>query len=757
MKIDWLPKAFDTEPKPQLSLQYPPSEGIIEPDDPIQSDSNDHFNRGSFATYLATVINDLPKSQRENQAGIVIALFGEWGTGKTSVKNLALKSERIEVVPTVVEFNPWQFDSQESLIREFFSALAHGAFGTNDSYDSMEKRAKVMGYAARIASISSITVGAFVPLGDKVLGEVSKGFGRLEKVLEAGSEGLAERAAKDSLTTLRNDLAKDLQELEKPILVILDDIDRLEHAEVRLLMQLLKANANLPNVHFLLLASRQQLVNALSHDGNEGTEYVQKIVTASVDLPIEDKKASRSYLETRLRELGVLYGEEIRVDDAPIQWWLDSVFPDLIKTPRAAKRFVNGLRLYLGCVSDETNNLHANFDDLVAVEIIRQFFPSQYSRIIEEGLNLTTNLSDYFDMVTEGYPTTSRFDYIRSLTNHIEGVERKEDENSDEEVFRPSVAIYPHSDTFIQVCTSLFPFLNWQKGEFVNVESDDLLAAKRLCHPSYWPIYFQMAPAKAPLDENSFNEYLSSDMLATDFEKFARSFSRDGISQAMQFIRIRWQDVEDDKRIACLVGIVEIEDQSANASFNSWDRISYGNIVDLLTKALGTILEDGERVSFWESLLSGISSNRSLLRFTNEVEGILPASKKQFIKAHDIDMFRSSIEKRLGDAWSKGSLLKSPGSVESILYLQKKDFDFGPKLDLQKAKDWIDAIIQDSHVHEFRLRSKRVEPLDNLTFELIDIDLLDEIQRDDSSYMGKIEEVRQIFERVEKTNQSSKK
>lgn len=754
--MDWLPKDIVTKPNLPLSLQDHTS-GIIEPDDPIQSDSNDHFNRGSFATYLATIINDLPKSQRENQAGIVIALFGEWGTGKTSVKNLALKSERIEVVPTVVEFNPWQFDSKESLIREFFSALAHGAFGTNDSNDSMMKRAKVMGYAARIASISSIAVGAFVPLGDKLLGDVSKGFGKLEKVLEAGSKGLTERAANGSLTTLRNGIAKDLQELEKPILVILDDIDRLEHAEVRLLMQLLKANANLPNVHFLLLASRQQLVNALSHDGNEGTEYVQKIVTASVDLPIEDKNASRSYLETRLRELGVLYGEEIRVDDAPIQWWLDSVFPDLIKTPRAAKRFVNGLRLYLGCVSDNTNNLHANFDDLVAVEIIRQFFPNQYARIIEEGLTLTTNLSDYFDLVIDDYPATSSFDYIRSLTNRVEGVERKKDETLDEYVFHPSKAIYPHSDVFIQVCSSLFPFLNWKEGKFVNVESDDLLAAKRLCHPSYWPIYFQMAPARAPLDENSFNEYLSSDMLAIDFEKFAKSFSRDGISQAMQFIRIRWQDVDDDKQIACLVGIVEVEDQSANASFNLLDRFSYGNIVDLLTKALGAVSEDDERALLWEGLLSRVSSNRSLLRFTNEVEGILPASKKQFIKAHDITMFRSSIGERLKHAWLNGSLLKSPSSVESILYLQNVGFEFGDKLNFQKTKDWIDTIIQDSHAHEFRFRSKRIEPLDNLTFNLIDVNILDEIQRDDSSYMGKIEEVRQIIERVEKSNQSSQK
>src|SRR5207237_3279875 len=58
---------------------------------------------------------------------------------------------------------------------------------------------------------------------------------------------------KKSLEELRSDIEVELRKLEKPVVIFVDDIDRLTDAEIKLLVQLVKANAQFPNLVFFLL------------------------------------------------------------------------------------------------------------------------------------------------------------------------------------------------------------------------------------------------------------------------------------------------------------------------------------------------------------------------------------------------------------------------------------------------------------------------------------------------------------------------
>ena len=67
---------------------------------------------------------------------LVIALYGEWGSGKSSIINLAIesikKSEQ-ENKPTVIEFNPWFFSEEGSLGEHFFNEIAKELEIRNDT------------------------------------------------------------------------------------------------------------------------------------------------------------------------------------------------------------------------------------------------------------------------------------------------------------------------------------------------------------------------------------------------------------------------------------------------------------------------------------------------------------------------------------------------------------------------------------------------------------------------------------------------
>lgn len=75
-------------------------------------------------------LGDAILSYKEKDS-VVIGLFGAWGSGKTSIVNMAL--EHIEIVsknkanekkPIVIKFNPWNYSDQNQLVTQFFKQLS---------------------------------------------------------------------------------------------------------------------------------------------------------------------------------------------------------------------------------------------------------------------------------------------------------------------------------------------------------------------------------------------------------------------------------------------------------------------------------------------------------------------------------------------------------------------------------------------------------------------------------------------------------
>ena len=91
-------------------------------DNPAERPEDDEFNRWPFSKRLADTIAGFDTSQ----GAPVLGLFGRWGYGKSTVLNFvrfALERDYGDRV-TVFTFNPWLFEEQDALLREFFAGLA---------------------------------------------------------------------------------------------------------------------------------------------------------------------------------------------------------------------------------------------------------------------------------------------------------------------------------------------------------------------------------------------------------------------------------------------------------------------------------------------------------------------------------------------------------------------------------------------------------------------------------------------------------
>jgi predicted KAP-like P-loop ATPase len=287
-------------------------------DRPIQSAKEDLFRREKFAQAMAKAIRGWT-----GQDSLVMALYGPWGVGKTSVKNLIVESLSLDMKPRVLEFNPWEWAGRDQIQRAFFAQLTV-LFGKVDPSAKGQKLVERLERYASILEGVSINdnftrVGELIAvfIGLVTLKTVSDTFIQLPDWLQNltsicvvilgilvcvatffrwGFKAIVAvyKKPEQLLTEQREELRKSLQKLGAPVLIVIDDIDRLSSIEIAQVFQLVKANADFPNLVFLLLFDRE-VVEASLIEVTKGNprEYLEKIVQAAFTIPA----ASRTELD----------------------------------------------------------------------------------------------------------------------------------------------------------------------------------------------------------------------------------------------------------------------------------------------------------------------------------------------------------------------------------------------------------------------------------------------------------------------------
>lgn len=91
---------------------------IFSSDRPILKKHGDLLQRKRFSEELAASICNWHEKD-----SLVLAIYGDWGDGKSSVKNMikeSLEHNISEKSISVLEFNPWQWGDSDKLTRAFF-------------------------------------------------------------------------------------------------------------------------------------------------------------------------------------------------------------------------------------------------------------------------------------------------------------------------------------------------------------------------------------------------------------------------------------------------------------------------------------------------------------------------------------------------------------------------------------------------------------------------------------------------------------
>ncbi|MCM1565821.1 MAG: KAP family NTPase [Dehalobacter sp.] len=360
-------------------------------DSPIFNPADDIFERKYFAKKIADEL-----LREEPTSNIVIAIEDDWGSGKTSLMNIIrfyLLEGSTESI--VINFNPWSIISLNVLAESFISKLICA-----------------LGKEKEIQNELADFLGIILRFKYSAL-DVHEIKSKLFPAANLSSKDLVE------FDTKRHHINQLLQDSCKPIFIFIDDIDRLNPTEIRMLFQLIKATCNFSNLKYLVAYDPIPVQKALSYDDSyDGRKFLEKIVQQSYTLPHLNYIQRKNYANSLFKKVLAINNESIRPYEEEIITSGINLIARNLETPRAILRVVHNFKLSLSIRED------VNIGDILSFELLRFMFPFSVKAIAERQRLFCINHQpvdqDYSDIVSEhiNIKNTPGEEYLKYLVKH---------------------------------------------------------------------------------------------------------------------------------------------------------------------------------------------------------------------------------------------------------------------------------------------------------------------------------------------------
>ncbi|MCI0709704.1 MAG: AAA family ATPase [Chloroflexi bacterium] len=481
------------------------NENFLWSDKPLKNPESDEFGYANFAEMLAQSIHKMSSPD-----GLVMAIYGAWGTGKTTTVEFVLHyleqldSENV----IIVRFNPWWFAGSQHLLGSFFEQL-QAVLRTR-----LEERFKPI-------TDSLKTIGdtfSKVPIKElELLGSAAQGIYRLYTT--------------EDIFALKERLNQRLAESGKKIIIVIDDIDRLASDEIKQLFTVIKAVADFSNTIYLLAFDQDIVSEALDSSGKWGDNYLEKIVQVSFELPSPDILTLRQFLLGKLAALlGEIPKDLVRYSPVRTIFQRDSnyvsdritLIQEYLSTPRDVFRFLNTIKVTYPVVEDEVNK-----SDFISIEALRVFERDIYNVIRQNKSIFTGKEASEYDKK-----------FLETLLNETA---------KDIEVARKIVyAMFPKFDFGAWVT-----HMRSIEREYLNIYS-----------PSNFDVYFQLSVPSEQISNVELDAIVAAANSQTEIDNQLLEYAMNKIrfDNFLQQFKYKLKDLTPDGKMFFLNSLFKISD-----------------------------------------------------------------------------------------------------------------------------------------------------------------------------------------------------
>ena len=456
-------------------------------DYPIQDPKDDFLDRKEIAEHFVKTILNLERSQ-----GVVTSVLGPWGSGKTSFINMVVAQLRKQEYE-VLEFNPWMFHGTEQLVRNFFDEISAQMTSSEKDINLVQIGNLLRKYGVGTMLIRDISSRTLAHLNSSSKFQVT-----LAKIIPFFERKVTQRISESS-REFRMQIENAFQERNRPIIVVIDDIDRLTASEIRDIFQLVRLTASFPNLIYIVSFDRAPIEKALETPGVSGHDYMEKIIQFPFDLPKLSKiQIDRQTTIALEQVLGVSASPSLFNMPAWLDIYYDIILP-LIRNIRDIRRYAIATQQALIKLDKQIEQV-----DILALEAIRLFLPNVFKLLPEAIYALT--MPPINQHSRNRYENLSRTDTLDETKLHtLKQAQRQK-----------LIGAGKHQGEVVKsMLLNLFPEIQGHKQESV-----ELLQTRRVAHENILRLYLEQTADPGLLVFNDAQQALNAMGNETAFEGF---------------------------------------------------------------------------------------------------------------------------------------------------------------------------------------------------------------------------------------------
>lgn len=357
--VDWYKKEIEKKRR-----KNSPKE---EKEEKIIGFSDDNILPGAVPASLQQygwVIADLLLGTNTEEHSFALGITGEWGSGKTTF--LELLASVLSKKAEIVWFNPWMCRTPEQVTDDFFASLQQQL---SPRHSSLSK--PIREYAHYISNAT-----------------LSWGHGFLSKLtLVFPQESLQEKKTR---------LSDRFANLRKPVVVLIDDLDRLERDEVFEVLRLIRNTADLKNVIYIVAYDKEYVTSVLSEKNiKDASSYMEKIFPVELHQPKVEDYLIWQTLYNELLRVKVSEGNFARQLFSHISQNERKLIIKVLGNYRQTKRFVRVYLMNVTYIQRAFRN-EIKLLDLFWMELLQMYDKRVYDTLCKEPEILLYRDSDRY-------------------------------------------------------------------------------------------------------------------------------------------------------------------------------------------------------------------------------------------------------------------------------------------------------------------------------------------------------------------------
>lgn len=313
---------------------------------------------------INNLINSISSSIRYTNC-FSIGVVGEWGSGKSTIIELSIKELNNKNKFIIIDdFDPWVIKSQDALILAMYNTIIEN-LGENIGY---YKRKKIQN--------ALINITASIPY-------VGKGIGNfLENRIDDYTE----------YKEIKADLKEKLENLDKRLIFIIDNLDRMSKNNVVFLLTLIGTLFKLPNITYIVAYDKERINEIIkSYEMNKSNEinpkYIEKIINKEIIIPKIHNSVKQNIFYNCLKKCIIWHCDEF-----------SDKIPNIIATKfDSIREFIR----FLNFITYDINNTSLYQYDYLIIRTIEFLDYNLYKKIYDNKDFITKIIKDEKDITNE--------------------------------------------------------------------------------------------------------------------------------------------------------------------------------------------------------------------------------------------------------------------------------------------------------------------------------------------------------------------